>query len=222
MKSFSTYKAFIFDFDGVLVDSVHIKADAFAELFKEFGSDIQKQVVEHHLANGGMTRAEKISYYYLEFVGKNLTKENLNNLCDEFSELVVEKVIIAPEILGAEKFLKTFCVEKKCFINSATLDNELNKIVKYRGISDCFLEILGSNRTKIENLKYIINKYNYSLGEHLFFGDALSDYNAAYACGVDFVGIHSNDDSPLVKFTNEIPIFNNFNHLLDSEIRTKS
>jgi phosphoglycolate phosphatase-like HAD superfamily hydrolase len=217
MRPLSTYKAFIFDFDGVIVDSVHIKADAFAELFKEFGSDIQKQVVEHHLAHGGMTRAEKISHYYIEFVGKKLTEENLNNLCNEFSELVVEKVIVAPEILGAEKLIRTFCVEKKCFINSATPDDELNEIVKCRGIYDCFLEIFGSNRTKIENLEYIINKYNYSLGEHLFFGDAFSDYNASYECGVDFVGILFNDDSPLVKLANEITIFKNFNELLGSD-----
>ena len=60
----NSYKAFIFDFDGVLVDSVNIKANAFGELFKEFGSEIQKKIIEHHLSHGVMARAEKIKYYY--------------------------------------------------------------------------------------------------------------------------------------------------------------
>ena len=39
------YKAIIFDFDGVLVDSVNIKGLAFAKIYQSYGDDIVKKVV---------------------------------------------------------------------------------------------------------------------------------------------------------------------------------
>ena len=54
----------VFDFDGVLADSVNIKANAFAELYSPYGSEIVERVVTHHLANGGMSRFDKFNYYH--------------------------------------------------------------------------------------------------------------------------------------------------------------
>ena len=39
-------RAIVFDFDGVILDSVEIKTKAFARLFEEHGPDVQRQVVE--------------------------------------------------------------------------------------------------------------------------------------------------------------------------------
>ena len=50
---------FIFDFDGVLVDSVDIKTNAFKALFMEYGDDVVRKVVKFHLQNGGVSRLEK-------------------------------------------------------------------------------------------------------------------------------------------------------------------
>ena len=57
-------KGIIFDFDGVIADSVQVKTDAFAALYKPYGPDIVKKVVEHHEANGGMSHFEKIRLYH--------------------------------------------------------------------------------------------------------------------------------------------------------------
>ena len=39
-------KAIIFDFDGVILDSVNVKTKAFELLYEEYGPEIQKKVVE--------------------------------------------------------------------------------------------------------------------------------------------------------------------------------
>ena len=39
------YKNIIFDFDGVLAESVHIKTHAFYLLYKQFGKEIAEKVV---------------------------------------------------------------------------------------------------------------------------------------------------------------------------------
>ena len=50
--------AIILDFDGVIVDSVGIKGEAFAEIYRRFGEDIAQKVFAHHISNGGMSQFE--------------------------------------------------------------------------------------------------------------------------------------------------------------------
>ena len=49
-------KVLIYDFDGVICDSVGLKTDAFVELYGAENESIQKLVREYHLANGGISR----------------------------------------------------------------------------------------------------------------------------------------------------------------------
>jgi beta-phosphoglucomutase-like phosphatase (HAD superfamily) len=81
---------FFFDFDGVILDSVNVKSEAFATLFREFGADIEEKVVAYHLRYGGVSRVEKFRYYYRELLMQPLDDAELKRLCARFSELVVE------------------------------------------------------------------------------------------------------------------------------------
>ena len=205
MKIFNTeYKAFLFDFDGVLADSIEVKTSAFAKLFEHYGPAIVAKVVEHHRNNGGMTRVDKFHHYYQEFLGKQLDEAELQQLCNDFSRLVVDEVVSAPEILGAEDFLKKWHNSVKCFMVSATPDDEIKEIVKRRGIDIYFHEILGSSCSKSDNVNYLLNKYGFAPEQCLFFGDAESDYRAATASGVNFIGILPNEDAPLLQVAPEV------------------
>ena len=44
-------RSIVFDFDGVLVDSVNIKTEAFARLFDHEGPEVLEKVVAYHLEN---------------------------------------------------------------------------------------------------------------------------------------------------------------------------
>ena len=191
-----SYDYFFFDFDGVIADTVNVKADAFGELFRKYGEEIAKKVREHHLAHGGMTRFEKFKYYYKEFLNKEITEEEIERLSKEFSSLVVKKVIEAPFIPGAQEFLD-MCLEfkKVCFVVSATPDEEIKHIVDAKGLSKYFKEVVGSPKSKEENLKALIDKYSIDINKALYFGDAQSDLEAAQKNGVEFVGINYFDGS---------------------------
>ena len=78
---------------------------------------------------------------------------------------------------------------KLCFVNSATPVNELREIVYQRGCGHYFSELYGSPSSKIDNLKEILNSYSADLKDFIFFGDTLSDFNAAKECSIDFVGV---------------------------------
>ncbi len=203
-------EAYFFDFDGVIVDSVQIKAKAFALLFESHGSQIQEKIVSHHLNNGGMTRSEKIKYYFENFIGQKISKIDLVDYCEKFSQIVENEVVAAPEIEGAGDFLQKVSGKIKCFIVSATPDDELVRIVEKRDLTKYFIEILGSKHSKTQNLNYLIKKYNFNSFNCKFFGDAINDYTAAQNCSVPFIGIIPDTDSPLYKKAPEMMWSKNF------------
>ncbi len=179
----------IFDFDGVLADSVEVKTEAFSELYTDYGVKIQARIIEHHRANGGMSRFEKFKHYHEQFLGKNLSENEMKALSSDFSNLVLDKVIQSPEISGALDFIKYFSGKKKFAINSATPEDEIKLIAKKRGIQQYFSVILGSPHSKTENLQKIVSFFAVKKEQCLFFGDADSDYCAAQQAKIDFVGL---------------------------------
>jgi len=183
-------KLVVFDFDGVIVDSVNVKADAFYALYESYGEDVAQKVRQHHISNGGMSRFDKIKLYHEQFLGKQLDSDEFNFLCQEFSNLVTNKVISSPSIAGVISFLK-YCQNnnKVCIINSATPLEELIYIVEMRGLSHYFSGIYGSPTSKVENLNNILEDVNVSLDESVFFGDAATDFESAKSVNMDFVGV---------------------------------
>jgi phosphoglycolate phosphatase-like HAD superfamily hydrolase len=183
-------KVLIFDFDGVLADSNEIKTEAFSELYKSYGEDIVAKVVQHHKANGGMTRYEKFKHYHKSLLGKDIDQNQVFELSANFSELVLEKVISAPEIKSAESFLKKSCKKNKiCSVNSATPEIELLKIIRMRKLEKYFSMVLGSPSSKSENIAKILNLTESNNDEALFFGDSKSDLIAADNLGIKFIGV---------------------------------
>ena len=100
------YQAFVFDFDGVLANSVEVKTRAFEQLYLSHGPEIAAAVVRHHRENGGMPRRLKFKHYEATFLGTPADNDRLDQLSNQFSALVVDKVVAAPEIPGATIFLR--------------------------------------------------------------------------------------------------------------------
>lgn len=203
------YKALFFDFDGVLVNSIEVKTKAFSSLFEKFGDGVARHVVEHHRANGGMSRFDKFRYYYRHFLGREITDGEMDECCRQFSRLVVDEVVRAPEVLGAGAFVNRWCNVVPCFVVSATPQDEIREIARLRGLTG-FMEILGSPATKKENLTELLRRHNLTATDSVFFGDAQADYDAAIATGTNFIGIVGPNGSPLSAHADSIPLFENF------------
>ena len=153
------WQAFFFDFDGVLADSVEVKTKAFARLFEPFGPEVTARVMDHHRRHSGVTRVDKFRHYYREFLHQPLSEEELEELCRRFARLVVHEVVSAPEIPGAEAFLRV-CVDRlPLFVVSAAPEAELQEIVKSREWSGYFREVRGAPRSKQENLASLLREY---------------------------------------------------------------
>ena len=200
---------YIFDFDGVLVDSVDLKTRAFAEIYLSYGTQVVEQVVLHHTKNGGMSRYDKFRHYHNNILGQAITSKVIEELSERFSSLVVEKIITSDEVEGVSDILD-FCKQQKiiCTIVSATPKDELRKIVELRGWAEGFKFVYGSPESKVDNIKKTLKATSISKSKAIFFGDSTNDYDAAKACGIDFVGINflSGDKSGFRNFLSE----NNF------------
>ena len=197
-------KAIIFDFDGVIAESVNVKTEAFASLYEPYGKQIVKKVVQHHLANGGVSRFEKFKIYHKDLLNIELNDQNLQELSNQFSDLVVDKVIKAPYVPGALEFIKINHKKYDLYISSATPSVEIVQIVKQRKIFDYFKGVNGSPISKNKHIKKIIKSNNYKKTEVIFIGDSTSDRDAANENNIKFIARINNGESPLKNEINKI------------------
>ena len=184
------WQAVFFDFDGVVLDSVHVKTGAFAKMFEKYGPEIRNEVIDYHLKNGGVSRMDKFSYFYEHLLKKKLTLERLEDLCREFSRLVVDKVVESDFIPGAfESLQRVREKEIPAYVVSGTPQGEIELIVERKGLAGLFRAVYGSPRKKENVVREIIENCRYDPSHCLFIGDAMSDYHAAAKNGTKFLGI---------------------------------
>jgi len=188
-------KAILFDFDGVLVESVDIKTKAFAKLFENEGPEIVNKVVEYHLANGGVSRFKKFDYIYAELLKRQITDEIRMELGNKFANLVIQNVLDAPWIPGVQEFLENYSEKLDLYIVSGTPDNELKYIVENKNISKYFKGVFGSPATKGDLIKDILLTHSYKNEHVVFVGDAITDLNGALEANVSFIGKISNKET---------------------------
>jgi phosphoglycolate phosphatase len=186
-------RAIIFDFDGVIVESMDIKARAFAFLFRDHPEHVD-EIVKLHMFHGGMPRFEKFEIIYNKILRKPLSEEQKDALGRQFSDFVYKEVVRCPFVAGAEEFLKKYHKKYPLFIVSGTPDNEMKAIVKERGMGKYFREVLGSPVSKITHNAGILKRHNFNPEETIFVGDSIDDWKAAEAVGIKFILRSPNND----------------------------
>jgi len=207
----------IFDFDGVILESVSVKTDAFRELFSGYPSHVD-EIVRFHLDNGGMSRFDKFRYIYSHILKKKLSADIVKDLSYQFSQLVFNKVVSCPFVGGAQEFVERNAQTYTLFIVSATPEEELIRIVDQRSMRTFFKGIYGSPAQKEENIRKILSEHKIAPASVVFIGDARNDWNAARSTGIRFIArIKTGDPDP---FTNlswidaKIPDLQNLHNII--------
>lgn len=205
-------QAILFDFDGVLAESMNVKTEAFAKLFEPYGDEIVNKVVSHHIENGGISRYKKLKYYYSEYLNTELSNNELNGIAQQFSDLVVKKVIKSTWVNGVKEFLKQYYKTIDLYVVSGTPQEEIDLIVSKRKMKKYFKSIFGSPKTKPDIVKKIISDNKYNREWVLYIGDCLSDYYDADKAGVKFLGRVPKETKSV--FPKGVPLISDFNDLL--------
>lgn len=177
--------AIVFDFDGVLTESVDIKGRAFYRLYEHEGEEFARKILKHHISNGGISRFDKIRTYEEDFLERSVSEEQIQEIADRFSYLVEAQVVEAPFVPGAKEFLDEFHMLLPLYVASAAPQEELVRIIEKRGMKHYFKGVYGSPKRKADHLKDIA--YIYGPARTLMIGDAVSDYRAAQEAGTPFI-----------------------------------
>ena len=186
----------IFDFDGVIVDSVDIKTEAFVTLYGAYPDCIKNKVRLHHLENAGISRYKKIYFYQKSLIQEDCSEDTINQLAQKFSDIVVEKVIDSKYVPGAYEFIKNNHEKIDLHIATGTPQGEIELILTKRNIVQFFKSIYGTPLSKTEIIRKVLKKYNYNENKVLFIGDAMSDYIGANNNNIRFLGrVESGADS---------------------------
>ena len=174
------------DFDGVIKDSVDVKTQAYESLFLPYGVEIARRVRQHHEANGGVSRFDKIPLY-LEWAGQSASPEQIEECCQQFSQAVVQAVIDSPWVPGVREYLLKHYMDQYFVLVTATPQDEIKKILGSLKLSHCFKEIFGAPTWKDRAIKEVLERLKCSPDEAVMIGDSDSDLLAAQVNSVPFL-----------------------------------
>ena len=198
--------AVIFDFDGVIVDSVAIKLKAFTDLYAPHGAEVVAKVAAYQLHHGGMSRYLKFKHYEEDLLGRPLDETRLNDLCIRYNAAVEEAVTATPAIAGAEDALRRLSPHMPLFVASGTPEEELRRIVERRGLAGFFVAVRGAPTVKDDLVAEIVGAHRLDPARTLMVGDAITDHDAATRHGLPFLGVVApGERSPFPAPTEVVP-----------------
>ena len=183
-------RVIILDFDGTIVESNHIKDNAFDKIFSDWPT-YKKTMMKWHLASNTIDRREKFRYFVEEVLNMPENDKLINKLTDRFSILTKKLIIDCTIVEGAKECLEYIQKRVMVYLISATPQFELNEIIEERGLGLYFIEVYGAPINKLKILKKIMMVEKASADKILFIGDSPEDQLAAESLAIHFIGRQS-------------------------------
>ena len=184
------YKTIIWDLDGTLIDSNEIKTDGFRILFSEHEKRMIKVLINYHQENGGLSRYDKIRFFYKKNYNEEISDRVLFNLANNYSEIVMDN-LKNPKLLFnySKKLISEFKLPN--VLVTASDQNEAIQVLEFHGIKSLFSKIYGSPTNKLENLKNVLIDYGLTNKDVVYIGDSINDLHFCNELSIDFIGINN-------------------------------
>lgn len=183
-------KCIVFDCDGVLLDSVNIKTEAFGKLAQPWGDEARDRMVLYHSMHGGVSRYLKFEWFFREYIGREITPAEKEEWNEKFCSYCLDAVRNCALIPGALATLKAWHGILPLYVCTGAPVAEVSEILKERGLADYFNGIYGSPPAKSKLLEFIVNQdAKLDAPDTLMVGDASTDLEAAEYAGTQFYAI---------------------------------
>jgi phosphoglycolate phosphatase-like HAD superfamily hydrolase len=179
-------KVIILDFDGVVVESNNIKHRAFSEIFKAYPAHYE-EIMAYHFAHNAVNRHAKFKYIMKNILKEDYDEEQAGVWAAKFSDLTRNQIINCPYVEGALEFILYFYDKLPLYIASATPEDELEIILKKRGLEKYFKGRFGAPTPKVKMFSKIVANEEVKPADLLFIGDSPEDCAAADEFGCGFV-----------------------------------
>ena len=181
----------VFDFDGVLLQSNAIKRDVYFKVFEDFPP--AAPVIEECLNKfPDVNRVELIRRVIDQLSDQHSSVIfDQDALVNSYSRICEDDTSTCPEVEGTTFALVSMSENLPLYINSATVEDSLRRVVKRRDWTKYFRGVYGTPTSKSDNLRLIIAKEEIMPESILFVGDGDRDLRAALELGCQFLGIRN-------------------------------
>ena len=192
------YKTFIFDCDGVILNSNEIKTNCFRRILREYNQNAIEEFIDYHQKNGGISRYIKLEYFLKNILPKYSNKYNLNHY--ELNKLLLKYSNECINSLSNSEVTKNLNEMRKITGNipwivvSGGDQDELKKVFEYKNIYNYFNGgVYGSPDKKIDIIDREIKKGNINYPA-LMFGDSKLDHEVSVIHEIDFIFVNKWSD----------------------------
>lgn len=176
-----SYKTWVFDCDGVLLDSNKVKSEAFYQVALPYGVEIAKKFVNYHQQHGGVSRFRKIEALWVDLLGLPKDQEQIDRLVGEYAGICRHGMLSCNETPKTRDFLSRVSNCKRLVVSGGEQE-ELRQIFSNRELDKYFDGIYGSPSSKSEILDSLrLEKPG------IFVGDSKCDYESACGANLDFI-----------------------------------
>lgn len=185
-------KNVLWDFDGVILDSMKVRDWGFEEIFNLYPKEDVTKLLEFHRENGGLSRYVKIRYFYEVILGKSISEEEVIEYASKFS-IIMREELVNPKYLIDDSldFIKNNFSDYNFHIVSGSDQKELRFLIKELGIMKYFNTIHGSPTPKKILVNNLLKEHKYKLNETCLIGDSINDYDAAVCNEISFIGYNN-------------------------------
>ncbi len=187
------------DFDGVIMDSMTIKLDAYCYALAEYGFPRQR-IRDQQLLHAGLSRSRALPLMFKALSGDEISVEARDRVLARFAE---EDLRLRPRMRlmpGAVDFLKNANARgTPLVVVTGTPQDVIDGTMELFDIRSHFREVHGYPPVKADRLRDLLVRHGLKPSEAIYVGDAVQDALAAETAGIPFIGI-DNGDHPFSKF----------------------
>lgn len=185
-------KNILWDFDGVIMDSMSIRDKGFEIVLEDHPKDDVQRLMQYHRSNGGLSRYVKFRYFFEEVKNQQITEEEVNSYAQKFSQVMLKNLVDSNLLIqDALLFIKNNYQSYNMHVVSGSDQTELRHICRNLEIDKYFNSIHGSPTPKKKLVKDLLLENEYKTNETFLIGDSINDYEAAVENGISFYGYNN-------------------------------
>jgi len=192
MKRLQRYRVIFWDFDGVIMDSMPIRALGFVKTLADFPKSEVDRLLDFHNSNGGLSRYVKFRHFFEVIREEKVSDAQIMELANKFSEVMLSLLLNESLLINDSlSFIRQNYMNYIFHIVSGSDGNELRTICKELSLDKYFLTIEGSPTPKKQLVCDILRKGRYSQSECCLIGDSHNDAEAADVNRIVFYGYNN-------------------------------
>lgn len=178
-------RAFVFDCDGVLLGTAHVKTDAFRRVASRYGEEYGALMADYHRAAGSIGRRARWEHFFAHILGVEPVAGEVDEVVALTGSLVMQATMAAQPVPGVLAYLESLGAQGITrHLVSGIADDELHEIVVRHRLARHFYRIRGGDKHRI--LRAMVEEGDIPLPA-VYFGDTPDDQHAARAACMDFV-----------------------------------